>query len=74
MVNDIKLGANMTSNLLALQNTQKLMNTTQERLATGLKVNSAIDNPSAFYAAQSLNQRATDLSSLLALRPCWTHQ
>ena len=65
MVNDIKLGANMTSNLLALQNTQKLMNTTQERLATGLKVNSAIDNPSAFYAAQSLNQRATDLSSLL---------
>lgn len=63
--NGIGLTANMTSNLLALQNTQKLMDVTQERLATGLKVNSAIDNPSAYYTAQSLNQRAGDLTSLL---------
>lgn len=55
----------MNNNLLALQNTQKLMDMTQERLATGLKVNSAIDNPSAYFTAQGLNQRAGDLSALL---------
>ena len=38
---------------------------TQERLSTGKKVNSAIDNPSSYYTAQSLNNRANDLSSLL---------
>ncbi len=61
----ISLTASMRSNLLSLQNTQKLMDTTQERLSTGNKVNSAIDNPSSYYTAQSLNNRASDLSSLL---------
>ena len=55
----------MRSNLLSLQNTQSLMDTTQERLSTGKKVNSALDNPSSFYTAQSLNNRASDLSALL---------
>ena len=55
----------MRSNLLSLQQTQSLMDTTQERLSTGKKVNSAIDNPSSYYTAQSLNNRASDLSSLL---------
>ena len=55
----------MRSNLLSLQNTQSLMDTTQERLSTGKKVNSALDNPSSFYTAQSLTNRASDLSSLL---------
>lgn len=55
----------MRSNLLSLQNTQSLMDTTQERLSTGKKVNSALDNPSSFYTAQSLTNRANDLSSLL---------
>lgn len=64
-MSDIKLTAAMRSNLLALQNTQKLMDITQERLATGLKVNSAIDNPSAYFTAQGLNQRAGDLEGLL---------
>ena len=64
-INDINLTAAMRSNLLSLQNTQKLMDMTQNRLATGLKVNSALDNPSAFFAAKSLNQRAGDLDSLL---------
>ena len=41
------------------------MDTTQERLSTGKKVNSAIDNPSSYYTAQSLTNRASDLSSLL---------
>ena len=62
---DISLTASMRSNLLSLQNTQSLMDTTQERLSTGKKVNSAIDNPSSYYAAQSLTNRASDLSSLL---------
>ncbi|MBO5443327.1 MAG: flagellar protein [Alphaproteobacteria bacterium] len=62
---DISLTASMRSNLLSLQNTQKLMDTTQERLSTGKKVNSAIDNPSSYYTAQSLNNRAGDLEALL---------
>ena len=62
---DISLTASMRTNLLSLQNTQSLMDTTQERLSTGLKVNSAIDNASSYYTAQSLNNRASDLSALL---------
>ena len=64
-MSDISLTASMRSNLLSLQNTQSLMDTTQERLSTGKKVNSALDNPSSFYTAQSLTNRASDLSSLL---------
>ena len=55
----------MRSNLLSLQNTQSLMDMTQERLSTGKKVNSAIDNPSSYYTAASLNNRASDLNALL---------
>ena len=62
---DISLTASMRSNLLSLQSTQSLMDMTQERLSTGKKVNSAIDNPSSYYTAQSLNNRADDLSALL---------
>lgn len=62
---DISLTASMRSNLLSLQQTQSLMDTTQERLSTGKKVNSAIDNPSSYYTAQSLTNRASDLNALL---------
>ena len=55
----------MRTNLLSLQNTQSLMDMTQERLSTGLKVNSAIDNAASYYTAQSLNNRANDLNALL---------
>lgn len=55
----------MRSNLLSLQATARLQDTTQQRLATGNKVNSAIDSPSAYYTAQALNNRAKDLSALL---------
>jgi flagellin-like hook-associated protein FlgL len=64
-MSNISLTASMRSNLLSLQNTSKLMSQTQERLATGKKVNSAIDNPSSYYTAQALNNRASDLSALL---------
>ena len=64
-MSQISLTASMRSNLLSLQGTANLMSQTQERLASGKKVNSAIDNPSAYYTAQSLNNRASDLSGLL---------
>lgn len=64
-MSQISLTASMRSNLLSLQNTASLMDQTQERLSTGNKVNSAIDNPSSYYTAQSLNNRASDLNSLL---------
>ncbi len=63
--NDVVLGAAMRSNLLSLQNTQRSIDSTQLRLATGKKVNSALDNPQSFFTAQSLNNRASDLTRLL---------
>ncbi len=65
MAGGISLNTSMRSNLLSLQNISGQVDATQNRLATGLKVNSAIDNPSSFYTAKSLNNRATDLSTLL---------
>ncbi|GAB5510969.1 MAG: DUF1522 domain-containing protein [Hyphomicrobiales bacterium] len=64
-MSDITLSSAVRSNLLSLQNTADLMSKTQERLATGLKVNSALDNPTNFFTASSLNSRASDLSRLL---------
>lgn len=55
----------MRSNLLSLQNISGQIGITQNRLATGKKVNSAIDNPINFYTASSLNSRARDLNALL---------
>jgi len=65
MASDIVLTSALRSNLLSLQNTQRLIDQTQLRLATGLRVNSALDNPSNFFAAQSLDNRAGDLTRLL---------
>ncbi len=64
-MSDIVLTSAMQANLLSLQNTQKLLDQTQLRLATGLKVNSALDNPVEYFSAQGLNNRASDLSNLL---------
>jgi flagellin-like hook-associated protein FlgL len=52
----------MRQNLFSLQQTSKLMETTQSRLASGKKVNSALDDPVAFFAAQGHEQRAGDLA------------
>ncbi len=62
---DISLSNAVRSNLLSLQNTATLMGKTQKNLATGLKVNSALDDPTAFFTASSLNSRAGDLNRLL---------
>ena len=61
----IHLSAAVRQNLLSLQNTADLMSKTQNRLATGLKVNSALDNPGSFFTASSLNNRGSDLGALL---------
>jgi flagellin-like hook-associated protein FlgL len=61
----IVLSGAVRSNLLALQSTAELQAKVQERLATGKKVNSALDNPSNFFTAAGLSRRANDLSALL---------
>ena len=64
-MNNISLTASMRSNLLSLQNISGQVSSTQNKLATGNKVNSAIDNPSSYYTARALNNRADDLNALL---------
>ena len=63
-INSVSLTSAMRGNLISLQGTVNLLNQTQERLATGLKVNSALDNPTNYFAAQTLTNRAADLDSL----------
>src|ERR1051325_7311703 len=65
MSNDIVLSAGIRQNLLSLQSTSQLQERTQTRLATGKKVNSALDNAVNFFTAASLTTRSTELSSLL---------
>ncbi len=64
MADSINLSGATRTNLLALQNTTDLISRTQERLSTGLKVNSAIDDAISFFQARSLSDRAGDLSVL----------
>ena len=61
----IVLSASVRQNLLSLQSTASLLATTQNALATGNKVNSALDNPTSFFTAQGLNNRASDIGNLL---------
>jgi flagellin-like hook-associated protein FlgL len=64
-MSDVVLSAGVRQNLLALQGTANLMSITQHRLATGKKVNSALDNPVNFFTASGLRSRANDLNALL---------
>jgi flagellin-like hook-associated protein FlgL len=64
-MSSIQLSAAVRQNLSSLQATADMMSMTQNRLATGLKVNSALDNPNSFFTASSLNNRASDLGGLL---------
>jgi flagellin-like hook-associated protein FlgL len=60
---NIHLTSGMRANLVSMQNTAKLMDTTQTRLSSGLKVNSALDDPINFFKAQEHRNRANDLES-----------
>jgi flagellin-like hook-associated protein FlgL len=64
-MSEIVLSSAVRSNLLQLQSTADLIGTTQTRLATGKRVNSALDNPNNFFTAQGLDNRANDLNNLL---------
>ena len=64
-MSDITLSTGIRQNLLSLQQTAADLTTTQEALATGKAVNSAADNPSAYFTSQNLTNEAHSLSSLL---------
>jgi hypothetical protein len=61
----IVLSASVRQNLLSLQSTASMLATTQNDLATGKKVNTALDNPTNFFTAQGLDNRASDINNLL---------
>src|SRR3954453_1405271 len=61
----IVLSASVRQNLLSLQTTADLLSITQNRLSTGKKVNTALDNPTNFFTAASLDNRSSDISNLL---------
>lgn len=63
-INDITLTAGMRSTLTSLQETARLFDRTQTRLASGKKVNTALDDPINYFAAKGYMDRASDLSSL----------
>ncbi len=60
----VNLSSSISQNLYSLQSIKSKMDTTEYKLSTGLKVNSALDDPIAYFASQDETQRATDLSSL----------
>jgi flagellin len=64
-MSSIVLSAGVRSNLLQLQQTSDLITSTQTKLATGKRVNSALDNPNNYFTAQGLDNRANDLTNLL---------
>ncbi len=64
MAETINLSSAVRTNLLTLQRTSILISRTQTRLSTGLKVNSALDDASAFFTSKALTNRAADLDGL----------
>jgi flagellin len=64
-MSDIVLSSGVRANLLQLQKTASLITDTQTKLATGKRVNSALDNPINYFTAQGLTNRASDLGNLL---------
>src|SRR5476649_1993739 len=64
-LSNVTLTAAVRQNLLSLQDTASLLSTTQGRLSTGKKVNSALDNPTNFFTAAGLDSRASDINNLL---------
>jgi flagellin len=63
-IGEIGLSSSLRSNLIGLQSTQKLLAGTEERLSSGKRVSTAIDNPANFFAAQGHNTRANLLTGL----------
>src|SRR5216683_6995161 len=64
-MSNVILSSAVRQNLLSLQSTADLLSQTQNRLASGKKVNSALDNPTNFFTAAGLDSRASDINNLL---------
>jgi len=64
-MSDISLSAGIRANLLSLQQSADLFDRTTQRLASGKRVNSAVDNPTNFFASVNLTDRAEGLSARL---------
>ena len=64
-MSNVVLSASVRQNLLSLQSTADLLSTTQNRLASGKKVNTALDNPTNFFTAAGLDSRSSDINNLL---------
>jgi flagellin len=62
-INDITLAGGMRGNLVNLQLISALQSRTTERLATGKRVNTAVDDPAAYFAAAAHRSRAGDLAA-----------
>ena len=60
----VALSSALRANLVNLQQSEGLLSKTQERLNTGKRVATALDNPSNFFAAAGHTQRADLLTSL----------
>ena len=63
MSNDISTSAGIRTSVLALKNNSVLFDRTTERLATGKKVNRALDNPTNYFAAVNLTDKSAGLES-----------
>ncbi len=63
-ISQVSLSSAARQNLLALQNTAKLLEATQTNLSTGKKVNSALDDAASYFASEGFINSANDLSSL----------
>lgn len=59
---DVTLSAAVRSSLLSLQNTTKLIEQTQNRLSSGLRVSGPVDDPVAFFQSKTLSDRARDFN------------
>ncbi len=61
-ISDVSLTSSARANLVSIQDTNRLLNQTQSRLATGKKVNSALDNATSFFQSQNFLNRASDFA------------
>jgi flagellin-like hook-associated protein FlgL len=62
-LNDISLTSGMRTNLVQLQSTVKLLDRTQARLSSGKAVNTPLDNPINYFAAQGHLTRASEINA-----------
>ncbi|HAD86533.1 MAG TPA: hypothetical protein DCG48_04150 [Rhodospirillaceae bacterium] len=61
-MSDVALSAAVRSSLLALQRTTDLIDRTNNRLSTGLRVSSPVDDPVSFFSSKALMDRSFDFT------------